>query len=187
MTLYIKNMFCIRCKMVVRSEFEKLGLNTTLIGLGEVKIKDEISSEQREILKSSLERSGFELIDEQNGSLIEKIKNLIVELVHYSDDQMRKDLPEYLSKKLNHDYSYLANLFFEVKNTTIEHFFVTHKIERAKELLVYYKLSLTEIAFQLNYNSLASLSNQFKEVTGFYPSHFQEIKKIRNSTLRMCE
>ncbi len=123
MTLYIKNMFCIRCKMVVKSEFEKLALNPTLIGLGEVKIKNQISPEQREKLKTALGKSGFELVDEQSSMLIEKIRNIITELVHYSDDQLNKSIPDYLSKKLNHDYSYLANLFFEVKNITIENFF----------------------------------------------------------------
>ncbi len=179
MNLYIKNMYCIRCKMIVRWEIEKLGLNSTFTGLGEVKISNDISPEQRAKLKTALKKSGFELIDEENARLVEKIKNIIVEFVHYSDEQVRKSLPEVLSKKLNQNYSYLANLFFEVKNETIESFFILHKLERAKELLVYYKLNLNEIAFQLNYSSVSSLTTQFKKITGFPPSHFQEIKNIR--------
>ncbi len=179
MTIYIKNMVCIRCKMVVRSELEKLGLNKPFIELGEVKIKEEISSEQLEQLNTALKKSGFELLDEQKGKLIAKIKKVIVEMVHYSDKQLKTNLSEYLSKKLNYDYTYLSTLFFEVENITLEKYFIKHTIERAKELLVYYKLNLTEIAYQLNYKSVAKLSSQFKEVTGFSPSHFQIIKNIR--------
>lgn len=182
MTLYIKNMVCLRCKMVVKSELEKLGLFKTIISLGEVTITELISPLQLEQFNTALKKSGFELMEEQKGILIGKIKNIIIEFVHYSDEQMKKNFPEYLSKRLSHDYAYLASLFLEVHSSTIENFFIIHKIERVKELLVYYKLSLTEIAYQLNYNNITQLSKQFKEITGFSPSRFQKINYIRQTT-----
>jgi AraC-like DNA-binding protein len=179
MKLYIKNMVCIRCKMVVRSELEKLGIYRSIISLGEVKIKEELSIVQQEKLNIALKKSGFELIDRKKGRLIENIKEIVVQLVHYNDEQLKNNFHEYLSKKLHHKYTWLDNLFLEIQNTTIEKFFIAHKIERAKELLVYYKLNIIEIAYQLNYHSTAQLVGQFKEVTGFPPSHFQRISDIR--------
>ncbi len=167
--------------MVVKAELENLGFNKALVELGEVKIKEVISAEQLKQLDKALRKSGFELIDEQKGLLIGKIKETIVEVVHYSDEQVRRNFPDYLSRKLNQNYASLESLFFEVKNTTIENFFIAHKIERVKELLVYYNLNLSEIAYQLNYSSVAQLSGQFKELTGFPPSHFQKLYKTRHS------
>jgi AraC-like DNA-binding protein len=175
-------MFCIRCKMIVRSELDKLEIPSSIIGLGEIKLKNGISPETREKLKTALERSGFELLDEQEGRLLEKIKSIVIERIHYSDEDWRTSFPDYLSRRLRKDYSYLANLFYEVKNMTIQNFFINHKVERAKELLVYYKLNLTEVALQLNYRNIIHLSNQFRDVTGFSPCHFQEIKDLRNAT-----
>lgn len=180
-------MYCSRCKQAVSSEFEKLGLRAQITGAGEIKTRNGVSAAQKEKLRLALERAGFELVDEKKSKIIEKLTSLLTELVHYSEEQLNEYLPEYLSKKLNYDYTYLSNLFYEVKNTTIEKFFVDHKIEMAKELLVYYRLNLTEIAYQLNYNSVTGLSNQFKAVTGFPPCHFQEIKRIRHITQVMCE
>jgi AraC-like DNA-binding protein len=176
-------MVCIRCKMVVKDELTKLGLHHIVVDLGEVEIVENISPAQRAEFKSALLRSGLELMDDKKSVLIEKIKNVIVELVHYSEEPLIVNLSEFLSRKLNHDYTYLANLFSEVQGTTIEKFFIAHKIERVKELLVYDELTLTEIAYQMHYSSVAHLSTQFKKVTGLTPSHFKELKVKRRSML----
>ena len=176
-------MVCIRCKMVVKSELEKLGLHYISVELGEVKILENISPEQLSQFDEGLKKSGLELMDDKKSMLIEKIKNCIVELVHYSDEQIKVNLSDYLSEKLNFDYTYLANLFSEVQGTTIEKFFIAHKIEKAKELLVYDELNLTEIADKLHYSSVAHLSNQFKKITGLTPSHFKKLKHKRRIAL----
>ena len=176
-------MVCIRCKMVVKSELEKIGIPYTVVELGEVELIDNITLEQRDQLNILLKKSGLELIDNKKSMLIEKIKAVIIELIHYSNDLPKTKFSEYLSDKLNHDYTYLSNLFSEVQGTTIEHFIIAHKIERVKELLVYDELNLTEIAFKLHYSSVAHLSNQFKKVTGLTPSHFKLLKHRRISTL----
>lgn len=176
MKLYIKNMVCMRCKMAVKAELEKLGLNYTYVDFGEAEVMEELSSDQQKLLNTGLKRSGLELMDDKKSMIIEKIKLLIVELVHYSDEPLKKNLSDYLSEKLNYDYTYLANLFSEVQGTTIEKFFITHKIERVKELLVYDELNLKEIAFKLHYSSVAHLSSQFKKQTGYTPSHFKHLK-----------
>jgi AraC-like DNA-binding protein len=180
MILYIKNMVGIRSKMSVKSELKKLGIYENSISSGEIKIKEGISSKQRERLKGALKILGFELVDEKEGLLIEKIKGIIVELVHYSDIRFKKNFQEYISKKLHHKYAWLDSLFQEIQNTSIEKFLNFHKIERAKELLVYSKLNLSQIACQLNYNSAAQLSCQIRAFTGFTPSHFKKIKNLRH-------
>lgn len=176
MKLYIKNMVCIRCKMAVKTELEKLGLHPVSIEYGEAEVRENLSPEMQGMLDAGLKKSGLELMDDKKSMLIEKIKFLIVELVHYSDEPLRKNLSDYLSEKLNYDYTYLANLFSEVQGTTIEKFFITHKVERVKELLVYDELNLKEIAFKLHYSSVAHLSSQFKKLTGYTPSHFKHLK-----------
>jgi len=181
--LYIKNMVCIRCKMVVRSELEKLGLHHTFVELGEVTILEELSPEQEKLLDLGLRKSGLELMDDKKSMLIEKVKNIIIELVHYSDNIPKTNLSDYISEKLNYDYTYLANLFSEVTGTTIEKFFISHKIERVKELLVYDELNLKEIAFKLHYSSVSHLSSQFKKITGLTPSHFKQLKNKRRTAL----
>ena len=181
--IYIKNMVCIRCKMVVKSELAKLGLHYFVVDLGEAEIKEDISPQQLAHLSVALRKSGLELMDDKKSMLVEKIKTVIIELVHYSDDQIKINLSDYISEKLNHNYTYLANLFSEVKGTTIEKFYLSHKIEKVKELLVYDELSLTEIAFLLHYSSVAHLSNQFKKMTGLTPSHFKHLKHKRRSAL----
>lgn len=176
-------MVCIRCKMVVKDELTKLGLHYTTVELGEVEILGQISAEQVHQLKEGLLHSGLELMDDKKSVLIQRIKNVIVELVHYSEEPLRVNFSEFLSQKLKHDYTYLANLFSEVQGTTIEKFIIAHKIERVKELLVYNELNLTEIAYLMHYSSVAHLSTQFKKVTGLTPSHFKQLKDKRRSML----
>ena len=176
-------MVCIRCKMVVKDELAKLGLHYTSVELGEAEVLENITDEQRDQFKTGLLKAGLELMDDKKSVLIQKIKNVIVELVHYSEEPLTVKFSEYLSQKLNHDYTYLANLFSEVQGITIEKFFIAHKIERVKELLVYDELSLTEIAYQMHYSSVAHLSTQFKKVTGLTPSYFKQLKEKRRNML----
>ncbi|KAF2326071.1 AraC family transcriptional regulator [Flavobacterium nitrogenifigens] len=176
MKLYIKNMVCSRCKMVVKSEFEKLGLQTTSVELGEVELTEEINDDQKEILLKNLQALGFDLIDDKKTKTVERIKNLIVDLVHHKNNDLKINLSEYLAENLNQDYNSLSNLFSEIENTTIEKYFISQKIEKVKELLIYNELSLSEIADILNYSNVAHLSNQFKKITGFTPTSFKQSK-----------
>jgi AraC-like DNA-binding protein len=168
-----------RCKMAVKDALRELGLHFILVDLGEVEIMENVSIEQRNQLKIALLDSGLELMDDRRAVLIEKIKNAIVEMVHHSDEIIKINFSEFLSEKLNHDYTYLANLFSEVQGTTIEQFIISHKVERIKELIIYDELNITEIAWKMNYSSVAHLSNQFKKVTGLSPSHFKQLKDKR--------
>jgi YesN/AraC family two-component response regulator len=179
MKLLIKNMVSLRCKMIVKSELERMHLHNTIVELGEVEIIEELTPQQKEELKTSLLKFGLELLEDKKSILIEKIKNIIVEMIHYNEEAPVVNFSVYLSEKLNYDYNYLSNLFSEVKGTTIEHFIIAHKIERAKELLIYNKLTLTEIAEKLHYSSVAHLSNQFKKVTGLTPTFFRKMKHKR--------
>ncbi len=172
-----------RCKMAVKEALKSLGLHFIVVDLGEVEVMETLSSEQREQLKIALLDSGLELMDDKRAVLIEKIKNAIVEMVHYTNELMKVNFSEFLSEKLNHDYTYLANLFSEVQGTTIEQFIISHKIERIKELIIYGELNITEIAWKMNYSSVAHLSNQFKKVTGLSPSHFKQLKEKRRSPI----
>jgi AraC-like DNA-binding protein len=181
--LYIKNMVCIRCKMVVKDELTKLGLKYISVELGEVEVMEGISPLQLEQFRAALLRSGLELMDDRKSILIQKIKTVVIELVHYSEEPLVINLSAFLAEKLQHDYTYLANLFSEVQGTTIEKFFISHKIERVKELLVYDELTLTEISFKMHYSSVAHLCTQFKKVTGLTPSHFKSLKNKRRSML----
>lgn len=183
MKLYIKNMVCIRCKMVVRDELTKLGLKYISVELGEVEIMEDISPVLLEQFRAGLLKSGLELMDDKKSILIQRIKTVIIELVHYSEEPLVINLSTYLAEKLQYDYTYLANLFSEVQGTTIEKLFISHKIERVKELLVYDELTLTEIAYKLHYSSVAHLCTQFKKVTGLTPSHFKSLKDKRRSML----
>ena len=176
MKLYIKNMVSNRCKMIVKSELDELGMHYIMVNFGEVEIMENITTEQRNQLNIKLENSGLGLLDDKKRILIERVKNVIIELVYYSEEQPKINLSAFLSEKLNYDYTYLANLFSENQGTTIEHFFLTHKIERAKELLVYDEISLTEIAYKLHYSSVAHLSNQFKKMTGLTPSDYKNLR-----------
>jgi len=175
-------MVCIRCKMVVKEELSKLGLHFIIVDMGVVEIMESISPEQREQISIGLRKFGLELMEDKKSVLIEKIKNVIIEMVHYKDDLIKINFSDFLSEKLNYDYTYLSNLFSEVQGITIEQFIISHKIERIKELIIYGELNITEIAWKMNYSSVAHLSNQFKKVTGLTPSHFKQMKdKRRNS------
>jgi AraC-like DNA-binding protein len=183
MKLYIKYMVSLRCKMLVKSELEKLGLTCVSVDLGMVDIKEEISKEQLEILDKNLKKSGLELLDDKKNILVEKIKAVIVEMIHYSDVVPKVNDSDYISEKLDYDYTYLSNTFSEVKGITIQQYIILHKIEKVKELLIYDELSLTEIAHNLHYSSVAHLSNQFKKVTGLTPTYFKELKEVREKNL----
>ncbi|MEI8086491.1 MAG: AraC family transcriptional regulator [Paludibacter sp.] len=183
MKLYIKYMVSARCKMVVKEELKKLGLHFIVVDLGEVEIMEDLSGMERAQLKSALYDSGLELMDDKRAVLIEKIKTVIIEMVHHSDEVIKVNFSEYLSEKLNHDYTYMANLFSEVQGTTIEQFVISHKIERIKELIIYDELNITEIAWKMNYSSVAHLSNQFKKMTGLTPTHFKQLKDKRRSPI----
>lgn len=176
-------MVSLRCKMVVKEELKKLGIKHAIVELGTVELLFKITDNKRIKLKKHLAKYGLELLDDKKNILIEKIKNVIVEMVHYSDELPTINFSDYLSTKLNFDYTYLANSFSEVKGITIQHFIILHKIERVKELLLYDELSLTEIAFKLNYSSVAHLSNQFKKITGLTPTYFKKIRIKRNQNL----
>lgn len=176
-------MVCIRCQMVVKSELEKLGLLYADVKIGEADIIGDIPPEQLSQLDVALRKSGLQLMDDKKSILVEKIKSAIIELVHYTEEQIKVNLSDYLSEKLQYDYTYLANLFSDVKGITIEKFYLTHKIEKVKELIVYDELNLSEIAFKMHYSSVAHLSNQFKKITGLTPSHFKLLKNKRRGTL----
>ncbi len=176
-------MVCIRCQMVVKAELEKLDVGYVNVKIGEVNTIKDVSKEQLQKLDIALRKSGLELMDDKKSILVEKIKSAVIELVHYTDDQIKTNLSDYLSEKLNYDYTYLANLYSEVKGSTIEKLYLTHKVEKVKELIVYDELNLSEIAYQLHYSSVAHLSNQFKKITGLSPSHFKKLKNKRRRTL----
>ncbi len=176
-------MVSMRCKMLVKAELNKLGLHFVTVDLGEIDILENISLAQREILKIELLKSGLELMDDKKAILIEKIKNVIVELIHHTDEIPKINFSQHLAQKLDYDYTYLSNLFSETEGTTIEHYILLHKIERAKELILYDELNITEIAFKLHYSSVGALSNQFKKITGLTPTFFKSLKKKRQMTL----
>jgi YesN/AraC family two-component response regulator len=173
-----------RCKLSVKDTLEKLGIAHGLIELGKVELLSEISAAQLKQLKLNLSNSGFEILEDHKNILIEKIKTIIVEMVHYEDDLPKTNFSQYITGKLPYDYTYLANIFSEVKGTTIERFIIMHKIERIKELLGYDELSLTEISYKLNYSSVAHLSMQFKKITGLTPTDF---KRLKNNTRNELE
>lgn len=181
--LFIKNMVCNRCIMTVESQLEKLNLKIKDIQLGEVTLEENLTTEQKEELNHALRSFGFEIIDDKKSRLIEQIKKQIIELVHNLNNDFKTNLSDLLSNRLNHDYNYLSNLFSDVEGRTIENYFIAQKIEKVKELLVYDELTLSEIAFKMNYSSVAYLSNQFKKVTGLTPSHFKKIRKNRRQPL----
>ena len=183
MLLYIKYMVSLRCKMLVKDELRKLGLHYVIVDLGMVEILEDISIEQFEELQKNLAISGLELLDDKKSILIERIKNVIIELVHYTDEIPKVNYSHYISEKLHHDYTYLSNVFSEVKGITIQQFIITHKIERVKELLLYDEYNLTQIADMLHYSSVAHLSNQFKKITGLSPTYFKQLKQKRKLNL----
>lgn len=176
-------MVCIRCKLVLQDVLTKLGLHYTKVALGEADIQESISAEQHEQIRKALLKSGLELMDDKKSILILRIKNVIIDTVHNSEKPLTIKLSEHLSHELAHDYTYLANIFSEVQGITIGKFFIAHRIERVKELLVYNELSLKEIARKMNYCNVAHLSNQFKKVSGLTPTHFKRMGGKRRSML----
>ncbi len=176
-------MVCNRCIMVVKNELEKIGFSPKSVKLGEVEFEGELSNNEKRVIDNHLLTFGFELIDDKKSRMIEKIKNVIIDLVHQQDNEIKTNLSDLLKNSLNHDYNYLSNLFSEVEGITIEKYLIAQKIEKVKELLVYDELSLSEIAYQLKYSSVAYLSNQFKKVTGLTPSHFKQIKEDKRKPL----
>jgi AraC-like DNA-binding protein len=180
MKINIKYMVSLRCKLVVRDTLDRMGLLYKYVDLGEVDLVEEsITSAQYEELRKTLQRSGLELMDEVKSTLVEKIKNVVVEMIHYADELPKIKTSLYISKKLNQNYTYLSNLFKEVTGTTIQHFIVIHKIEKVKELILYDELNLNEISDKLNYSSVAHLSNQFKQITGLSPSFFKKLHSFK--------
>lgn len=169
--------------MMVKEELRNLGLHFIVVDLGEVEIMENISPEVRNQLKLALLSSGLELMDDKRAVLIEKVINVITEMIHDTDDLPKMNYSDHISEKLHYDYTYLSNLFSEVKGITIQQFIIIHKIEKAKELLLYDELNLTEISYQLHYSSVAHLSNQFKKITGLTPTHFKKLKDRRRSPI----
>ncbi|TDE18122.1 helix-turn-helix domain-containing protein [Dyadobacter psychrotolerans] len=183
MILYIKYMVSLRCKILVKDELIKLGLHYVIVDLGTVEILENITQQQHDELKKSLLKSGLELLDDKKSILIEKIKAVIIEMVHYAEELPVTNYSNYISDKLGYDYTYLSNTFSEVKGVNIQQFIILHKIEKVKELLLYDDLNLTEIAYKLHYSSVSHLSNQFKKITGLSPSYFKKIKMKRSGNL----
>ncbi|OFZ08191.1 MAG: AraC family transcriptional regulator [Bacteroidetes bacterium RIFCSPHIGHO2_02_FULL_44_7] len=172
-----------RCKMAVKEELQKLGLHFVVVDLGEVEVMEDLTSEQRIQLNLGLRRSGLELMDDKRSVLIEKIVNVIIEMIHHTDESPKVNYSDYLSEKLGYDYTYMSNVFSEVKGITIQQFIIVNKIERVKEYLIYDELNLTEISYKLHYSSVAHLSNQFKKVTGLTPSNYKQLKDKKRSAI----
>jgi AraC-like DNA-binding protein len=175
MMLHIRNMESDRCKTVVRNELTKLGLHYKKVELGEVELRENLSGEKLQIIDSALRDAGLELMYDKNNRIVEKIKTAVHQLIYLSDEMPKQNFSEYISSKVNRDYTYLSNLFSGIQGTTIEKYIISQKIERIKELLRFEKLSLSNIAFRLKYSSVAHLSNQFKKITGFTPSFFRQM------------
>lgn len=172
-----------RCKLAVKEVLKSLGLHFIIVDLGEVEIMEDLSPEQRALLQNELLLSGLELMDDRKGILIERIKNAVVEMVHHSDENLKINFSDYLQEKLQYDYTYLANLFSEVQGSTIGQFVIAHKVERIKELITYGELNISEIAWKMNYSSVAHLCNQFKKITGLTPTHFKQLKEKRRKPI----
>ena len=182
MKLYLKYMVSLRCKMLVKAELERLGINYKYVDLGVAEV-DDITQEKWDELNGILKRSGIELMEDKKSILIEQVRQVIIELVHYSEEPLSINLSNYISEKLQTNYNHLSGLFMESQGITIEQFYIIHKVERVKELLIYDELSITEIAFQMHYSSVAHLSNQFKKITGLTPSAFKKIGEKRRKFL----
>lgn len=176
-------MVCDRCKWVVKTEIEKLGFKANVIDLGEIELETDIEPNQKNQIKEALEKFGFEVIDDKKSRIIEKIKALLIDVTQNKNADLSKNLSLYIAENLNQDYSKLSNLFSEVEGISIEKYFINLKIEKAKELIMYDELSLSEIADMLNYSNVAHLSNQFKKVTGFTPSYFKQLKVAKRTQI----
>lgn len=171
------------CKNAARDALREMGLHFIIVELGEVDLMETLSEAQRGELKIKLLASGLELMDDKRSVLIERIKNVIIQMVHYSDEVLLINFSDYLSEKLQLDYTYMSNLFSEVQGTTIEQYIISNKVERIKELIIYNELNITEIAWKMHYSSVAHLSNQFKKVTGLSPTHFKQLKERKRNPI----
>lgn len=176
-------MVSLRCKLLVKAELQKLGIVHSMVDLGLVELEEDITKDQRDQLKANLLKSGLELLDDKQSILIERIKNVVIEMIHYADELPKINYSDYISEKLGYDYTYLSNVFSDAKGITLQQFIITHRIEKVKELLLYDELNLTEISYKLQYSSVAHLSNQFKKVTGLSPSFYKQMKKKREDNL----
>ncbi|MBL3657177.1 helix-turn-helix domain-containing protein [Fulvivirga sediminis] len=183
MRIYIKYMVSLRCKMLVKEELKNLGLNAVVVELGMVELLGNISSDQLQKLTQALSKAGLEVMDDKKSIIIESIKNVITEMIHYSDILPKVNYSDFIAEKLNYDYTYLSNIFSEVKGITIQQYIIMHKIEKVKELLLYDELNLTEISYRLHYSSVAHLSNQFKKITGLTPTFYKSLKLKRKGNL----
>jgi AraC-like DNA-binding protein len=183
MKLYIKYMVSLRCKLMVKEELKKLGIHLVIVELGIVEILEDITELQCQTLRENLLKLGLELLEDKKAILIEKIKSVIIEMVHYSDEMPKVNYSDYISEKLGYDYTYLSNVFSEVRGITIQQYIIIHKVERVKELLFYDNHTLTEISYMLHYSSVAHLSNQFKKITGLSPSFYKQLKQKRIGNL----
>jgi YesN/AraC family two-component response regulator len=183
MKIHIKYMVSNRCKMVVRMALKELDVHFVMLELGEVEIMERLTGDQRDWLKLTLEDAGLELIDDKRSILIERIKSTIIDMVHYPEQIVKVNVSNYLSEKLNHDYTYLANIFSQVQGISIEQFIILHKVEKIKEFLMYGELNIAEISYKMNYSSSAHLSSQFKKVTGFTPTQFKQLKDKRRQLI----
>lgn len=183
MKLFIKYMVSLRCKLLVKEELRKLGIVHSMVDLGVVNIEEDITKDQRDQLKVNLLNSGLELLDDKQSILIERIKNVVIEMIHYAEELPKVNYSDYISEKLGYDYTYLSNIFSDAKGITLQQFIIMHRIEKVKELLLYEELNLTEISYKLQYSSVAHLSNQFKKVTGLSPSFYKQLKKKRKDNL----
>ncbi len=183
MKIYIKYMVSLRCKMMVKAELKKLGIKYVVIELGVVDILEDVDPGIREQLKINLLRSGLELLDDKRSILIERTKNAVIEMIHYAEELPKINYSDFLREKLGYDYTYLSNVFSEVKGITLQHYIILHRIEKVKELLLYDELNLTEISYRLQYSSVAHLSNQFKKITGLTPTFYKQLKQKRHQNL----
>lgn len=183
MKIHIKYMVSNRCKTVVRTALKEIGAHFVMLTLGEVEIMERLTGQQRDYLKNTLEDAGLELIDDKRSILIEKIKSAVIDLVHHSENTVKVNISSYLSEKLNHDYTYLANIFSQVQGISVEQYIILHKVEKIKEYLMYGELNISEISYKMNYSSTAHLSTQFKKVTGLTPTHFKHLKNKRRKSI----
>jgi AraC-like DNA-binding protein len=181
--IYIKNMVSQRCKLMVEEQLSKLGLKFSIVELGVIELPEDITHQQREQLRENLEVSGLEILDDVKSILTERIKNAVVEMIHYSEELPKENYSNYLAEKIGYDYTYLSNIFSEVKGITLQQYIINNKIERVKEFLLYDELTLTEISYRLHYSSVAHLSSQFKKTTGFSPSFFRKLNLKRKGNL----
>ncbi|UUC44307.1 helix-turn-helix domain-containing protein [Flavobacterium cerinum] len=176
MKIAVKNMVCQRCVLAVTQILDKIELPYQQVTMGEVTLDESVPENKLQRFSEELEAIGFEIIDDKRKQLIEKVKNTIINFIHYDQEKTKLTLSEFLSDKVQYDYNYLSSLFSEMEGITIEKYLINQKIEKVKELIVYDELSLKQIADQLGYSSVAYLSNQFKKVTGLTPSHFKNIR-----------